>query len=434
MEGKLIFSNESIILLSLIMDMKKLILLNIFWALVAAGAYFSGNKKKEGSVGLNSSEGTANRYSDGVSSLSRSSYSSKSPGSKGITRKNQNDRLGTGTIISSEVSRRISSALGDPDPIRRNASVSQMLLELDQSNVSEMLSAFENAPGGRDNDRFFNDFLFAWARVSGEEAVKYAMDPESPRRTRGDEVTAVSGWAAVDPNAAKQFVEGVENSDVRQWMHLGVLKEMVRNDLDGAIAYSEKNVKSRARGEQMDRIVEALMDQRGEQGLIDWVKGIDHTVKENDMLSYKQYATRQALARVTRNDPEKAVQFITENATEPFIDSDSLERTSRYISDTSIADEVQWLADLPKEVKGQRHALGERFEEFIKEDFAGAGEWLSSQPLGPAYDEAIQDYAMSAAKDDPEAALAWVDRISDERLRNYTLGRLTPKEPREKKN
>jgi hypothetical protein len=416
------------------MDMKKLILLNIFWALVAAGAYFSGNKKKEESAGLNSIAGPANKYSDGVHSLAGPGRSSKSPGSKGVARKNQNDRLGTGAILSSEVSRRISTALIDPDPIRRNANVSQMLLELDQSNVSEILNAFENAPGGRDNDRFFNDFLFAWARVSGEEAVKYAMDPESPRRTRGDEVTAVSGWAAVDPDAARQFVEGVENSDVRQWMHLGVLKEMVRNDLDGAIAYSEKNVKSRARGEQMDRIVDAVMDQRGEQGLIDWVNGIDHTVKENDMLSYKQYATRQALGKIARNDPQKAVQFITENATEPFVDADSLERTSRYISDTSIADEVQWLADLPKEVKGQRHALGERFEEFIRDDFAGAGEWLSSQPLGPAYDEAIQDYAMSAAKDDPEAALAWVDRITDERLKNYTLGRLKPKEPRDQKN
>ena len=67
----------------------------------------------------------------------------------------------------------------------------------------------------------------------------------------------------------------------------------------------------------------------------------------------------------------------------------------------------------------------------IKEDFTGAGDWLSSQPLGPAYDEAIQDYAMSAAKDNPEAALAWVDRISDDRIRNYTLGRLTPKEKKE---
>ena len=173
------------------------------------------------------------------------------------------------------------------------------------------------------------------------------------------------------------------------------------------------------------------MQQRGEQGLIDWINGIDHNVKENDMLSYKQHATRQAVEKIARNDRDKAIQFISDNAKEQFIDSDTLERTSRYVSRTSIADEVQWLADLPSEVKGQRHALGERFEEFIKEDFAGAGDWLSSQPLGPAYDEAIQDYAMSAAKDNPEAALAWVDRISDDRIRNYTLGRLTPKEKRE---
>ena len=244
-------------------------------------------------------------------------------------------------------------------------------------------------------------------------------------------MTAISGWAASDPNSAMSYVENVENPETRQWMHLGVTKEMIKNDLDGAIAYSEKNMKSRARGEQMDRIADALIEQRGEQGLIDWINGIDHTVKENDMLSYKTHAIRQSVERIARNDREKAIQFIADNAQEPFVDSDTLERTSRYVSRTSIADEVQWLADLPEGIKGQRHALGERFEEFIKEDFAGAGEWLAGQTLGPAYDEAIQDYAMSAAKDNPEAALAWVDRISDERLRNYTLGRLKPREKKE---
>ena len=306
-----------------------------------------------------------------------------------------------------------------------------MLLELTPANAPEMLAAFENSPGGRENDRHFNDFLYAWARVSGEDALKYAMDPESPRRTRGDEMTAISGWAAADPNSAMSYVENVENPETRQWMHLGVTKEMIKNDLDGAIAYSEKNVKSRARGEQMERIADALMEQRGEQGIIDWINSIDHTTKENDMLSYKTHALKQSVERIARNDREKAIQFIADNAQEPFVDSDTLERTSRYVSRTSIADEVQWLADLPEGIKGQRHALGERFEEFIKEDFAGAGEWLAGQTLGPAYDEAIQDYAMSAAKDNPEAALAWVDRISDERLRNYTLGRLKPREKKE---
>ena len=411
--------------------MRKIVLINCFWAAVAAGAFFIGQKDKvsksieKNNLPNSTSDTTANRVFN--------SNSSNRPGKSGATERSQStvkNSLDPNLVIGTAESK-LKGALNDFDPIRRNATISQMLLELTPANASEMLAAFENSPGGRENDRHFNDFLYAWARVSGEDALKYAMDPESPRRTRGDEMTAISGWAAADPNSAMSYVENVENPETRQWMHLGVTKEMIKNDLDGAIAYSEKNVKSRARGEQMERIADALLEQRGEQGIIDWINSIDHTTKENEMLSYKTHALKQSVERIARNDREKAIQFIADNAQEPFVDSDTLERTSRYVSRTSIADEVQWLADLPEGIKGQRHALGERFEEFIKEDFAGAGEWLAGQTLGPAYDEAIQDYAMSAAKDNPEAALAWVDRISDERLRNYTLGRLKPREKKE---
>ena len=411
--------------------MRKIVLINCLWAAVATGAFFIGQKDKV----TKSIEKTnlPNSISDTTANRSFNSNSSNRPGKSGATERSQStikNSLDPNLVIGTAESK-LKGALNDFDPIRRNATISQMLLELTPANAPEMLAAFENSPGGRENDRHFNDFLYAWARVSGEDALKYAMDPESPRRTRGDEMTAISGWAASDPNSAMSYVENVENPETRQWMHLGVTKEMIKNDLDGAIAYSEKNMKSRARGEQMDRIADALLEQRGEQGLIDWINSIDHTAKENDMLSYKTHAIRQSVERIARNDREKAIQFIADNAQEPFVDSDTLERTSRYVSRTSIADEVQWLADLPEGIKGQRHALGERFEEFIKEDFAGAGEWLAGQTLGPAYDEAIQDYAMSAAKDNPEAALAWVDRISDERLRNYTLGRLKPREKKE---
>ena len=411
--------------------MRKIVLINCLWAAVAACAFFIGQKDKVSkSIEKNN---LPNPTSDTTANRSFNSNSSNRPGKSGAPERSQStvkNSLDPNLVIGTAESK-LKGALNDFDPIRRNATISQMLLELTPANAPEMLAAFENSPGGRDNDRHFNDFLYAWARVSGEDALKYAMDPESPRRTRGDEMTAISGWAASDPNSAMSYVENVENPETRQWMHLGVTKEMIKNDLDGAIAYSEKNMKSRARGEQMERIADALLEQRGEQGIIDWVNSIDHTAKENDMLSYKTHAIKQSVERIARNDREKAIQFIADNAQEPFVDSDTLERTSRYVSRTSIADEVQWLADLPEGIKGQRHALGERFEEFIKEDFAGAGEWLAGQTLGPAYDEAIQDYAMSAAKDNPEAALAWVDRISDERLRNYTLGRLKPREKKE---
>ena len=403
--------------------MRKIILINCLWAAIATGTFFLGKKDKDSNSVQNSGAVNVSR------NLTGNEAAKSGLGQSGtIERIQKNQRSSLDPIsINGDASSKLKNALADSDPIRRNATISQMLLELTPANAAEMLAAFENSPGGRENDRHFNDFLYAWARVSGEDAIKYAMDPDSPKRTRGDEMTAISGWAASDPDSAMLFVDQVENSDTRQWMHLGVTKAMIQNDLDGAIAYSEKNLRGRARGEQMDRIADAVMDQRGEQGLIDWINGIDHTPKENDMLSYKRGAIRESLSKIARNDPDKAVQYIMDNVTEPFIDSDSLERISHYISDTSIADEVQWLAELPEEVEGQRHALGERFEDFIKEDFVGAGEWLANQPLGPAYDEAIQDYAFSAAKDNPEAALAWVDRISDERMRNDTLGRLQPK-------
>ena len=411
--------------------MRKIILINCLWAAVAVGTFFLG-KKDQGFDSLRNS---------GAVNDSRNLTNNEAV-KRGLVRSGTIERvqkskksLPGSLVIDRGVGSKLKSALADSNPVRRNATISQMLLDLTPRDVDEMLAAFESSPGGRENDRLFNDFLYAWASVSGEDAVQYAIDPDSPKKSRGayHAMTAIAGWAASDPNSAMLFVEQVENSDTRQWMHYGVTKEMIRNDLDGAIAYSERNVKGRARGEQMNRIADALMDQRGEQGLIDWINGINHAEKENEMLSYKKHAVRESLAKIARNDPGKAVQFITDNATEPFIDSESLERTSRYISDTSIADEVQWLADLPGEIEGRRHALGERFEEFIKEDFEGAGEWLSNQPLGPAYDEAIQDYASSAAKDNPEAALAWVDRISNERIRNDTLDRLQRKATKEKK-
>ena len=411
--------------------MRKIILINCLWAAVAVGTFFLG-KKDHGFDSLQNS---------GAVNDSRNLTNNEAV-KRGLVRSGTIERvqkskksLSGSLVIDRGVGSKLKSALADSNPVRRNATISQMLLDLTPGDVDEMLATFESSPGGRENDRLFNDFLYAWASVSGEDAVQYAIDPDSPKKSRGayHAMTAIAGWAASDPNSAMLFVEQVENSDTRQWMHYGVTKEMIRNDLDGAIAYSERNVKGRARGEQMNRIADALMDQRGEQGLIDWINGINHAEKENEMLSYKKHAVRESLAKIARNDPGKVVQFITDNATEPFIDSESLERTSRYISDTSIADEVQWLADLPGEIEGRRHALGERFEEFIKEDFEGAGEWLSNQPLGPAYDEAIQDYASSAAKDNPEAALAWVDRISDERIRNDTLDRLQRKATKEKK-
>jgi hypothetical protein len=73
-----------------------------------------------------------------------------------------------------------------------------------------------------------------------------------------------------------------------------------------AIAYSEQNIKSRARGVQMDRLATEIVKQRGIEGLTEWVAGIDHSVTEGDLLSYKQYAVGITLDRLAEKDPDTA--------------------------------------------------------------------------------------------------------------------------------
>ena len=152
-------------------------------AAVAAGA-FSG--QKDNANNPNQANSSSAAKSNQPYNKSINPNSSNRPGLSGKTgtaQKGTNNSINPSLEIGSAESK-LKNALNDSDPIRKNASIAQMLVELTPANASAMLAAFENSSSGRDNDRLFNDFLYAWARVSGEEAIKYAMDPESPENKR----------------------------------------------------------------------------------------------------------------------------------------------------------------------------------------------------------------------------------------------------------
>ncbi|MED5586083.1 MAG: hypothetical protein VYB61_06985 [Verrucomicrobiota bacterium] len=410
----------------LIMDgMKgKLLILNIAWAVAVVVAFVLGGWGSDPRDGAS----TGKELKDSAGQVDRrvSALGSRASNGQGTTAGRQNapgqgSRNGT-------VGRRMTSALAELNPLQRNARVADILINLNAANVGEVLAAFENAPRSEEANRYFRDFMYAWGRLAGEEAIAYAFDSESPRRDSRAGTSAIAGWANLDPEGAKEYVAGVKDERSREWMHYSVMREMLQSDLDGAIAYSEQNKKGRARGVQIDQLASVIFEERGLSGMTEWINSIDHTSEQNDMLSYKSYAAGVALDRIAGTDPDAALKFIAENASQPFITADGLERAARRAAGP-INEELDWLTQLPEGLSGQRHAIGERFEDYIREDFAAAGQWLASRPLGPTYDEAIQDYAVSAARDDREAALAWAERITDEKIKADTLRRLAPRDP-----
>lgn len=404
------------------MKTRTLIAINAAWAAAVAVAFALG-KSGQDPAGDGVGErpaGVAGATAPGVSALASAAAVAGAP-QRGVPESGEG-----GPASADDAGRRMAAALADADPLRRKARISELLLNLTPEQVPAMLAAFEDGERDDETNRLFRDFLYAWGRVGGEEAIAYMMNPESKRRDHYGGTSAIAGWAASDLLAAKDYVAGVESQHAREWLHYGVFREEMRSDLDGAIAYSEDNGRSRARGRQMDMLRDEIFERGGLDGLAGWVDGIDHTDPGgNDLLSYKQYASSIVLDRMAAEDPEVAAAWIVENGDQPYVTADGLERAARRAAG-DIDEELDWLVALPDDVAQRRHAIGERFEDFIRDDFAGAGEWLASQPLGPAFDEAIQDYARSAARDDPEAALAWAQRISDPELRASTERRIRP--------
>ncbi len=397
----------------------KLVILNLAWASAVVAAFLLGGQGGDPGVpstnAITGGKPSAGQSENGVTALGNSSGNRKGGIAGGNFAGIQDAGPGT-------VGRRMASALSDPDPLRRNARIAELLINLNAGNAAEALVAFENGPRNDETNRHFRDFMYAWGRLAGEKAIAYALDSESARRDSQAGTSAVSGWANRDPEGAREYVAGVEDEGAREWMHFSVMREMLQSDLDGAIAYSEKNKSGRARGLQTDQLASVIFEERGLSGMTEWINGIDHA--SEDMLSYKSYAARVVLDRMAGADPEAALQFITDNVAQPFITSQGLERAARRAAGP-INEELDWLTQLPAELSGKKRAIGERFEDYIREDFVAAGQWLASRPLGPSYDKAIKEYAVSVARDDREAALAWAERITDDKIKEGLMRRLT---------
>jgi len=397
----------------------KLVILNLAWASAVVAAFLLGGQGGDPGVpstnAITGGKPSAGQSENGVTALGNSSGNRKGGIAGGNFAGIQDAGPGT-------VGRRMASALSDPDPLRRNARIAELLINLNAGNAAEVLVAFENGPRNDETNRHFRDFMYAWGRLAGEKAIAYALDSESARRDSRAGTSAVSGWANRDPEGAREYVAGVEDEGAREWMHFSVMREMLQSDLDGAITYSEKNKSGRARGLQTDQLASVIFEERGLSGMTEWINGIDHA--SEDMLSYKGYAAGVVLDRMAGADPEAALQFITDNVAQPFITSHGLERAARRAAGP-INEELDWLTQLPAELSGKKRAIGERFEDYIREDFVAAGQWLASRPLGPSYDKAIKVYAVSAARDDREAALAWAERITDDKIKEDLMRRLT---------
>lgn len=396
---------------------KTFIIANAAWALVAVAA-FMGGRSQTPAVAESSANGggQATSRDSGSSLLNQSGGASSADGADAAT---WSGGVPGTRVDSDKMAKLLGRAFSETNPILRKQMMANLLANLNAENVDAALAAFEAEPKSDEMDRVFADFLYAWSTIDGEKAIAYALDPESPKKSYFGGVYSMMGWASKDQAAAMAFVAGREPSEDTAWLHYGVFRNMLDANPQAASEYLMTNTKSNARGRAMDKLTEKLYKDGGSGALKSWLDGIDHT-GANDMESYKTYAIRSVIDRVSKDDPDMAKKLIEENYGQPFVNFETLRHTAWRVSDGEGAAGMDWLASLP-ESKDRSRAFGEMVGQYAQRDPNVVATWLNERPDSAEFDSAASIFAQSIVNDDPVSAVAWARSLKPGDEREKTL-------------
>ena len=298
----------------------KLILLNIGWVALALGAYFLGKSDGEDASPV---VGSTSKFDRTLFALREEGYPGRTPGK---------DDSSTNNLQAGAAS--VTQALRDAEAaqVREEERIADFFARTATAeNALSMLEEFKKTPRNEISDALFREFLLAWGKVAGPEAVSLVVnstwtEPYALRWGTKESVESVTaGWASVDPAAAIAFTATLrDNTEFRgstyksTEMQLGILQALQRSDLDRAIAYSQQfytetlkfwkkeHIDSFPNGEDLrglESVAAAVMEQRGLSGLEAWVSGLGGETP--GMLKYKAKASTRMLKEVAKAEEMK---------------------------------------------------------------------------------------------------------------------------------
>jgi hypothetical protein len=320
---------------------------------------------------------------------------------------------GGGRITSGSMQRTLSTALESKDPISRNLEIAQMIAGLDANNVQAALQAFQDAPRNRENEEYFRLFMHAWGQIDGKAALDFAFNSDDPRRFVGAAGSAMSSWAATDPNAALDYLENGEFDDrARGYMRDSLVRGWAGSDLYGASSY----VSTLGEGDQRNRLSQMLVDQYLEQdgpaGAMRWAEDVARNAPDDQ---YRSVVMNRVADRIAQSDPETAANWVDQELASGAISSRTLGEIASEWGERDPVMAASWLESHFDDQRVNGDVVAGLARQWAREDPVAAAGWVD-QYLGNdrlVNREVVQNLTGEWADDDPQAAIAWVSRIQN---------------------
>ncbi len=326
------------------------------------------------------------------------------------------------TISSYQMRDALGRAMAQENPVVRIAEMSQLLANLDESNLDAVLEAYKSLPVRADNKEDYKMFLQAWAHFDGAAAIKYASEELKARGLSAGELrrAAMPGWGASDPEAAVAWLDEKSRADAaedgkevqpgdvvkpRADYAAKLIKGWVTKDPEAATAYVKERFGPGKERETLVGIIAANQFKDGVGQAVNWAESLSDP-------QLKEEAFEELAEDWSSLDPAATGTWLAGHINETYA-KEAVEDLARGWAVKDLNAAVGWFETLPD---GLTRGTGiyELMKIWTPQDTVASGEWLAALPEGSvSRDMGVSAYAKEMSTDNPEAAAQWLDTIQD---------------------
>ncbi|MDE0571113.1 MAG: hypothetical protein OSB44_10555 [Verrucomicrobiales bacterium] len=403
----------------------------------------AGAKKSQSGETANTNTGSlAGASKSSSQSGKKTNTSTEGAGSNLITEAKKLMRSG-------DVSEAMKMILNSPGSIGRMEALLDFVKELDSDEVELALAEVRGM--GRGGDMFMSMSLLMsrYAEIDPEKALGFVGKSSGMERGMGTS-SILRTWASKDPKAAADYLtKNMLKDGGDDWMMrrtaASVASEWAKQDTNAALAWA-KGLPDEVKGDALGNIIEQIttddplkaaevaMGFEGEQQgralrtIADqWSRNEpEQALKWAEALTGEERVgvMEEALENWVRKDTESTVAYLDkmEASERDSIMKEVVEQWARVGGDAT-ADAAKWVAS-QDDGKGKVDATGEVVGQWMRSDPEAASEWLGAQPVGDARDRGVAALLRDrSVREDPSAAVAWADTISNDEMRGEQVER-----------
>ncbi len=401
---------------------KPALLLNLLWVAVAAGSFYAGVAWRGGRPAEASASPVGARVPTAPEPV-KLAGSGKTAMVKADTVSRDDDvldffrryGLDSGVPLTADtMGQAVSEAIRETNPIKSQMLFARLMEEITPENAQAALEMVRESASGFDSMRYMNLLAYAWGGADPKSAMETLQAGEG-RDSRVGVANALTGWAVQDPQGAIAWLATFEGEG-REWLAQSLISGLAKSDFDGAMKYAS----SLENETERRRATETLAREMIRTGGIDQAKAWLASISDDQM---KGGAFSTLADQLRRSDPEKAAQFIRENAGERFA-RDAVARLAQDLSRRGDINQALSFVDSlngPNQSRAYAEVIGQWLDRNDGTESVQASEYVTRMPAGENRDAASAAIARRIAGEDPAAAIAWAGAIANARDREQTL-------------